>query len=487
VQTGVAPRAAAFDTDLAATESLFGRWSRFCLQNIMDDQELTALFAPASPNALILTTVVPESKWRLGAAEENVGQQPLSARAKAASMLGYSNESLRAASSLSLCSPRSQAVAMSDALRACWQCMSLGFHSILFQHFALRCCPLHGGPLSTGCPHCGANCTPTFRSVSGQAFSCPQCGQLWLRTSKPAYGDQHLKLVGAMLEDRIKDIFQLAVSSDDALVDQADARSLLKTPRDAHSACHGRHVARWTTWPTLPLARWPRFPESRHVLFDWSTQPGGAWPAGGPLSAHDATACLRSLITTCVRTGHVGDAVMLHSKLSMSPRGLRINANASVVAVALHLTVCTYGKHAPESVMQRPGPHRDPYYDGVVWNGFQIGRRLFNSDAGNAQLLVAEIMGWFAACIVEVAKMRDLQRVDWGGELRKTLFLPAWLVTRSGLHYVLRVRERTSERKIERLLRRYPPQIKLREVRHDSRLERRVGATPDRMGYLPTR
>ena len=223
------------------------------------------------------------------------------------------------------------------------------------------------------------------------------------------------------------------------------------------------------------------------MLFDWSPEPGGAWPGGGPLSSHDATACLQMLIDACAQAGHASDSVMLKSKLTMSPRGLRINDNASIVSVALHLTLCTYGRHAPEAQIGLGLGGSCGYYSDIVWNGLQVGRRLLNSDSGNAQLLVAEILAWFAACIVEVARMKNLEEIDWGGELGKTLFLPSWVVTRSGKHHVLRARERSSERKMARLLRRYPPEAKLREHRYSSLHERRVGATPDRVGYLHRR
>ncbi len=475
-----APRAAAFEAELAPTESLFGRWSRYCLQNPLDGKELGTLFAPATPKALILVAGRIELDRRSAMSAKDVATSIYSSYGKAAALLGLPREAVGEVSSLRLCSSQSQSAAMSESLRACWSCMALGFHSNLFQHYALRCCPLHAEPLSTSCPNCKAKSTPTFSAVSRQPFSCRECGHLWLRTAKPAYGNRYLQMVGTMLSERRRDVFQLVAPSEDVLVDQADARSILKTPRDPESAGHGRHVARCTTWPAVPMPRWPSFDEQRQVLFDWSGEPGGAWPAGGPLSSREATRGLHWLIQVCANAGHLDDARKLNSKLSMSPRGLRINDSASVVAVALHLTLCTYGKHASEAMAQLCGPRSD-HYGSVVWNGLQVGRRLISSDLGNAQVLVAEIMGWFAASIVEVATMQELRRIDWGGELPKTLFLPAWIATQSGSLHVLRVRPRADERTIMRLLKRYPSTSKLRERPQDPRIERRVGQTWNRM------
>jgi len=171
---------------------------------------------------------------------------------------------------------------------------------------------------------------------------------------------------------------------------------------------------------------------------------------------------------------------MLHSRLGLSARGLRINDEASIVAVALHLTMCTYGKFAPESQISTDAERtRLTCYDDVLWNGLQTGRRLLNSDSGNARLVEAEILGSFFACLVDAASLRYLRNVEWQRDLRESLFLPAWIVARSGQSVILRSRRRVSERAVQRLIDRYPPELKLREysMSEEGRIAR---------GYFPT-
>lgn len=452
-----------FETELAPTESLLGRWSRYCFEYHPDEDELRQMFVPFSAGKAILTLPPGEKPWQ--AAPQGQSTVPRDSHERAAAIVGLSPEATYTASSLNLCSPRARRAATCGFVRACWHCLGLGFHSVLFQHYALRRCPLHGTELTTQCPRCHACTRPTFDSVAGAPFSCEQCGELWLRTVKPAYGDEYLRLAGAMLADRMKDLFRVdaAVGDENRVLDQADARPLLAATCDTNSAAHGRQVARWTAWPSLPSTRWPSFCEQRLLLFDWMPSPEGAWPEGGPFTSHDATQCLRMLARMCAAAGHAHDGLRLTERLSMSPRGLRLNDRASAVAVALHLTMCTYGRRAPEARQQARAHGAGYYYEDVEWNGAQVGRRLLRSDLGNAQLIVAEILGCFSAAIVDVSSMLYLRNVDWRQTLPETLFLPAWVVTRSGSHHVLRIRSRASERRVQRLLGRYPPEATLDE------------------------
>jgi hypothetical protein len=115
----------------------------------------------------------------------------------------------------------------------------------------------------------------------------------------------------------------------------------------------------------------------------------------------------------------------------------------------------------------------------VLWNGLQTGRRLLNSDSGNARLVEAEILGSFFACLVDAASLRYLRNVEWQRDLRESLFLPAWIVARSGQSVILRSRRRVSERAVQRLIDRYPPELKLREYSRSE--EGRIAR-----GYFPT-
>jgi hypothetical protein len=363
--------------------------------------------------------------------------------------------------------------------------MQLGFHSILFQHYALRRCPLHGEALTTRCPRCQAESHPTFSSIAANPFACKACGELWLSTVASVHRDEYLRLVGAMLEDRKRDLVQATAASDRKPgTCEFEGKLILTSPDSANSAAYGRHVARWTAWPQTPSSRWPTFPGDRYTLVDWQADGASAWPRPGPLTRQTATACLRALSHLCCVEGHAGDSAMLRSRLSMSPRGMRLNDRASIVSVALHATMCVYGTNSRSPIMAVQAFNGGAgVYGDIEWNELQVGRRLMSSDAGNAQLLKAEILGWFCACIVDTSSLMYLTQIEWQHDFPLTLFLPAWIVTGPNPHYALCIRERVSDRSLLRFLRRYPPSARLFErERWDRKVRRghlsRTGPTP---------
>lgn len=453
------------EPELAKTESVYGRWSRHCLEHMPDLEELRQAFAPYSPTRSILILPHNTAPSLVQAAFEHTEPAKPSSHDRVAEILGISSECLYTASSLRLASPAARQGALSGYLRACWQCMKLGFHSVLFQHYALRRCPLHGVELTTRCPSCQVQSWPKFAEVAASPFSCKRCGEMWLSSVRPAHGDEYLVLVGAMLEDRIRDLSQVDVpGKGERFVNQADATPLIAPPGPNAAARHGRHVARWTAWPEVPSARWATFPETRQTLIDWHEPREGCWPDGGPLTVQAATACLRTLARLCCVEGHTADSLKLRERLGLPSNGLRMNDRASIVSAALHQTMCAYAIRArlgqADSLNARA---LDSVYADVEWNGLQRGHRLVHSDAGNAQLIRAEILGWFVACVIDASTLQYLRNVDWITDLPKTLFLPAWIVMGTHPHYFLRMRERVPERTVRRLLRRYPPDLLLYE------------------------
>ncbi len=483
VRRGVVP-------ELAKTESMYGRWSRHCLEHMPDLEELKRAFAPYSPSRSILTLPQNTAPSLVQAAFEHTDSAQPSSHDRVAEILQISSECLYTASSLRLASPAARQAALSGCLRACWQCMKLGFHSVLFQHYALRRCPLHGVELTTRCPSCQAQCWPTFAEVATSPFSCKKCSELWLRTVRPAHGDEYLVLVGAMLEDRMRDLSHVDVpGKGEQFVNQADATPLIAPPGPNAAESHGRHVARWTAWPEVPSPRWATFPETRQTLIDWHEPREGCWPDGGPLTVQAATACLRTLSRLCCVECHTSDSLKLRERLGLRSSGLRMNDRASIVSVALHQTICAYGMCSrldrAESSDARAA--RDSVYADVEWNGLQRGHRLVHSDAGNAQLIRAEILGWFAACVIDASTLQYLRNVDWMTDLPKTLFLPAWIVMGAHPHYVLRLRERATELTVRRLVRRYPPDLHLSErTTWDENPVRRGASTNWRQTLLMT-
>lgn len=61
------------------------------------------------------------------------------------------------------------------SLAYCPACLAHGYHSLVFQHRALRRCPIHGAPLRYACGGCGRAAPTTFQAAATVPFGCPHC------------------------------------------------------------------------------------------------------------------------------------------------------------------------------------------------------------------------------------------------------------------------------------------------------------------------
>ena len=458
IKLGAAVDRRGASSGLTPTESVYGIWSRYCLQYMPAPSELRRAFAPHSCARPIFSF---STQWDAAAISNSVderGEELKGAYARAAHILGITRASFYASSGLQLAPRAWRKAAMCQTLRACWCCMRLGLHSVLFQHYGLRCCPFHSVPLSTKCPKCQADSLPTFISVAASPFGCQTCGELWVCAVRPESSDDHVRAVGQMLAERERELGPVPAT----LNAYRSAAPVTAPCGDADGAKHSRQVVRLTVWPPTSSELWPRFYERRYDVVEprWDDA-----PCREQLTARMATSCLLMLSRLCCREGHDVDALKLRSRLSLLPRGMCVNDSASVVAVALHQTMCIYAKNASTVAFDEfGGVYRD-----VMWNGIRAGNWLPNSDDGNALLIRSEILGWFAICVIHASRFSFLADVRWPFELPKASFLPAWQTTKFGANYLLRVRERASEMSIQRLVRRYPPTARLIAVDAASR------------------
>jgi hypothetical protein len=61
-------------------------------------------------------------------------------------------------------------------MRFCRECLTYAYHTAVFQLLTVTHCPVHGGMLVRGCPHCGKAIPTTFKSrFLRMPFACPQC------------------------------------------------------------------------------------------------------------------------------------------------------------------------------------------------------------------------------------------------------------------------------------------------------------------------
>ena len=61
--------------------------------------------------------------------------------------------------------------------RYCPACLKAGYHTVAFQLPCVESCPLHGCPLSQGCPECGQPLSPLMdQAVADRPYACVHCG-----------------------------------------------------------------------------------------------------------------------------------------------------------------------------------------------------------------------------------------------------------------------------------------------------------------------
>jgi hypothetical protein len=78
-------------------------------------------------------------------------------------------------------------LAGNEALRFCPECLVEGYHTLIFQIKALKCCPMHGIPLTSNCSHCGKGTPPLslWAPSFERPFCCRHCSQPLARTLSP--------------------------------------------------------------------------------------------------------------------------------------------------------------------------------------------------------------------------------------------------------------------------------------------------------------
>lgn len=61
-------------------------------------------------------------------------------------------------------------------MRYCYKCLEQGWHTAMFQHVAVRACPVHGTPLLVGCLECGKPLQTSTNCLFGNHNFCWSCG-----------------------------------------------------------------------------------------------------------------------------------------------------------------------------------------------------------------------------------------------------------------------------------------------------------------------
>jgi hypothetical protein len=446
-----------FKTELASTESLFGRWSRYCdhLQANMQEAPVVPDDNPSVPSVPPSWADALKIEWGRDPAVDLAWRQRCLQVAK---LMNLSQAEFMSATlfDLSPADARWKPI-VNASLRACWQCMRLSFHSAMFQHPAIARCPLHRGVLSNRCPKCGAAVGGDLRFAALSPFACRKCGALWRKSVMTAQDEAERTLAGSTLALHRWNFVPLSYNGGRTKLWTASAYAVSRLmPRnDELTVQSARSIARWCVWPSRPRIGWATDLCGCFPIEDWtSVEDAGqtSRPLSMPRSMHAATCSLHRLAELC--RSHRLDMALLRVLSGLRPPDTRMPDDASRVALALHLTMRAYGTPARHAWAKCTD--EEPYGD-IVWNGRMFDCGIPESDQATSVLVQCEIAGYFVWCLLNAADWL-WATLTWGSHPSEPAvdYWPAWIVISREGEKLLKVQARTSFERLSRLIRRYP-------------------------------
>lgn len=346
---------------------------------------------------------------------------------------------------------------LATSLRYCRECMALGFHTMLFQHWAVSRCPLHASPLLDACWKCGESVAPTIRRVIALPYCCERCDQLWLKTVPPDDALEQLRRVGKIVMDWRRDLAVPSEARQSRVLTDGLGFPACAHPRDAPFV---RLMHRATAWPTFQSYRWQRFREA-HCAIDEPFTPDQR--KDGRPEAMDVgpkpTQVLNWLVSVC-------QAPREHSAELVSNSWIRIQVITpifhdialSAKAVALHLTITKYGQQWRAPSGERHFPSGFEPYTGTIWNGLHAPTVPRSYGAASGELIAYEILGFFALTLLLCAGLKPMNGHESSSStaFEDRSFCPTWRVSHEGRsEWIMRSRPRATAALVLRLLKRY--------------------------------
>lgn len=363
-------------------------------------------------------------------------------------------------------------------LRFCATCLELGYHCMLYQHWGVARCPMHGIALQECCPDCHKPMVPTIYGVLSKPFCCPRCDHLLLKTAARPEAADAVGVADRLNGDWCNDL-QVPQEWPQLRVSVAS----LQPPVLAHpelQAQRRRWLHRATAWPVVATARWPQFKESLRNLT--SEHSPGMWganqqPHGGV--SQEPTDMLVWLREACAVPHEQSLQLFCGSWMRIqyiTPQ--YCDQNLSVVAVALHLTMTQYGRQEVNFHRVRTG-FTQPY-QGVRWNGVHSPTLPTHHGRASGDLIGMEILGYFALAVLYCAGFGQPSGSGGGGMEWRTepwSYCPSWIVLKGWAYtWVMRMRPRATTETVVRLIRRYGKKS----------LQRSVTCAPPTGRTLPT-
>ncbi len=325
---------------------------------------------------------------------------------------------------------------LSEALRFCESCLRRGWHSALFQHWAVPMCPVHLERLRSGCPACGTQIATDMYSLARSQMTCDSCGVLFARQSSlPTQRDNFDCLPSKLFAAQRRALpprFARRVGDAPRLLSTTDARTTV--------FAHDAHLHRFQVWPDSPLPgyRFRKGLEFRYARDQLS------------IPVVDEAIVEKQMVETLTEI----EAALIDADC-MAPcppqlvrdshQGARFDGTCTVGAAAYWKTAHIYrlAKH----MAQRTGspPPRISHY----------GYGCFTCPAAWKDMLRLEVLGMMAKCLISVHTLRCLVQVEWESVPPNATFLPAWRLFEHDSYWLVQARPVADMASLRKMLRRY--------------------------------
>lgn len=217
--------------------------------------------------------------------------------------------------------------------------------------------------------------------------------------------------------------------------------------------CVSRHYQRVSVWADPGDPQWTSFAEENMCVVPRHTR----GEVNGSDSLDLGLAAERVLIwlrMTCDAHEKVG--LRLAQRLGRYPRGLRLNAHASVIGAALYKLVAAYDL-VQESHTIFDLDLRDMKAKGNALYGKSMAR--YGADESDIpeldfRLMQLEMFGMFAKLLLMYKNETPLKSVSWLELPHPIEYAPSWSVRKSPNGLSIRIRSRVNEKTLARLIQR---------------------------------
>lgn len=408
--------------------SLWAIWNAICASNAPDSLEIGELLGNKKMARHSCLTSTSESDWV--AQEWNIAT-------KLGTLIDMPGERIRRAGVLDLCLFREMPYMICDSVRYCSECLKYGYHSTVFQNFAIQLCPIHGAKLIRACTYCGKNLAKTFATVSTNPFSCPSCGGSLGYLPEKEIARQFSTHVHFIAEARDKLTHQL----DKSLIRRSSFAVLFHDLDKNRDADVQREKLFFDLFSAIQSESKPKaFSRSLRVVDDVATdwELEGIW-ADQILTFGSVRACLAKVLQPVSP-----EVEVLKELLGFRSTELRLNGHLNPLAVAFYKWHALYIRgdvQRFEILAERIQERNMQIFKQMIP---QLSDIAYESRQANQAIFEIELFATFLFFLFEAARTHTLAETNWHALPTGHALLPYWQLKSHRNSIVLTVYQRVS-------------------------------------------